>query len=104
MFILLPHVSFDYKLLYFIIPIIFFLQNTDLENKSTTYSILLSILMIPNAYFYFISDVSIGVIINPILILIISFLIIYENKENVSLKFGELYSNFKTLNSKTNRY
>jgi hypothetical protein len=104
MFILLPHVSFDYKLLYFIIPIVLFLQNKDLENKSTTYSILLSTLMIPNAYFYLISDVSIGVIINPILILTISFLIISENKKNISLKFGELYSNFKIkiLNSKTN--
>jgi len=104
MFILLPHVSFDYKLLYIIIPIILFLQDTHLENRSTTYAILLSILMIPNTYFYFISDISIGVIINPILILTISFLIIYENKKNISLKFGEFYANFKIKisNSQTN--
>jgi hypothetical protein len=104
MFILLPHVSFDYKLLYIIIPLILFLQNTHLENRSTIFSILLSLLMIPNSYFYFISDVSIGVIINPILILTISFLIIYENKKNIFFKFGELYSNFKIKisNSQTN--
>jgi hypothetical protein len=104
MFILLPHVSFDYKLLYIIIPIVLFLENSHLENRATLYAILLSLLIIPNSYFYFISDVSIGVIINPILILTIAFLIIYENKIKISLEISKFCSNFKIniFNSHTN--
>lgn len=90
MIILLPHVSFDYKLLYVIISIVLFLENAHLEKKSIIYSILFALLIIPNSYIYFISDVSIGVIINPILIIIITSLIIHENKKNIGIEIRKL--------------
>lgn len=90
MIILLPHVSFDYKLLYVIISIVLFLENAHLEKKSTIYAILFALLIIPNSYFYFISDVSVGVIINPILIMIITSLIIHENKQNIGIEIRKL--------------
>ena len=49
-------------------------MNTNLsfnkEINSKIYSILFAILIIPNSYFYIINDISIAVIINPIIIFI----------------------------------
>lgn len=80
LFVLLPYVSFDYKLLHLIVPMLLFLQNFSKEKFAVIYSVLFALIMIPNSYFYIIWDVSIGVLINPFIIIVISVFIILENK------------------------
>ena len=84
MTILLPHVSFDYKLLTILIAIILFINSSDFEKKSEFYSIAFAILILPNNYFYLNYDISIGVIINPIIMLLITYKILNENKEQIT--------------------
>jgi hypothetical protein len=90
MTILLPHVSFDYKLLTIIIAIILFIANSNKESNAKFYSILFAVLMIPNSYFYFANDISIGVVINPIVMLLITYKILTENKEQIRNKISML--------------
>ena len=97
MTILLPHVSFDYKLLTLMIAIILFINSSDKEKNSRFYAIAFAILIIPNSYFYFANDISIGVIINPIIMLLITYKILVENKNQIRNKIIMLKNN----NSKT---
>jgi hypothetical protein len=101
MTLLLPHVSFDYKLLHIIIAIILFVDNVNNERYSILYSILFALLIVPNSYFYIANDISIGVIINPIIMLLITFKIFYENKNLIKNRISILIN--KLSINKTNQ-
>jgi len=103
MTILLPHVSFDYKLLTIIIAIILFIENTSNEKNSKFYSVSFALLIIPNSYFYFANDISIGVIINPVIMLLITYKILVENKDIIRKAFLMLFKkNNSFINNQTN--
>jgi hypothetical protein len=76
--ILLPHVSFDYKLIHLLIPIILFLRDQHVTHFSNGYLVLFGIMLIPNNYLYIRGDISIAVIIYPIIITTLAILIIIE--------------------------
>ena len=97
MTILLPHVSFDYKLLTIIISILLFIKNSNNEKHSVFYAVLFAFLLIPNSYFYIFNDVSIGVIINPIILLIITFKIVYGNKDLIVNKVSIILNNKRII-------
>jgi hypothetical protein len=65
--LLLPPVSLDYKLLYIFLPLILFI-NEPPEVNDRKFSILFGLLLIPKAYWFLFSLVSISVILTPILI------------------------------------
>lgn len=73
---LCPYVSADYKLIHLYIPIALFV----IEEKRTTndllYSILFGVMLIPKAYYWFMYDVNVGVVINPLLMLIMGTIVI----------------------------
>lgn len=93
MFCLFPYVSADYKLIHFILPILFFLNDDSTYEKNKLkfnlfsfnidinyiYIILFSIILIPKNYRLFSIHIYDGVIIDPIVMIIFLFLFIIHN-------------------------
>lgn len=73
-------VSFDHKLLHFIIPCLLFISSKEYTAWSKVYCFLFGFLFIPKAFFYIAEESSIAVFINPLLIFCF---IYYFSKENV---------------------
>jgi hypothetical protein len=114
--LILPHISFDYKLLLILPSLILFLKD-EWDNKKFTYiiTILFGLLLIPKAYYYLeffkspatgIHDISISTILNPILICSIFTLIIVVDffslkwqliKSGVSEHFIEFKRNLRII-------
>jgi dolichol-phosphate mannosyltransferase len=65
--LLLTPVSFDYKLLHLILPMLLFI-NSPRSTQDRTLTILFGLLMIPKAWLFVHNDISIAVILNPMLI------------------------------------
>lgn len=82
--ILLPHVSFDYKLIFIYLPLISFLKETAKNKYDNVFTIGFAILLIPHNYLYIHKDISIAVIIYPVTIIIMLFLIFYKLSLNVT--------------------
>ena len=76
--ILFPHVSFDYKLIHLLIPIILFLRDQKVTSFSNVYLVLFGIMLIPNNYLYIRGDISIAVIVYPIIMTVLAVLVIVE--------------------------
>lgn len=76
--ILFPQVSFDYKLIHILIPIILFLQDESWTPFSKGYLVLFGIMLIPNNYLYIKGDISIAVIVYPIIMTTLAILVILE--------------------------
>lgn len=74
--LLFPHVSFDYKLIFIYIPLIAFLKESKSSGIDRLYSILFALLLIPHNYFYFYKDISVAVIIYPVILVIMSLFIL----------------------------
>lgn len=83
----IPPVSFDYRLLNLFIPLAFFINESKSSKFDFVYLLLFSLLLIPKNYFIIpaMTDrgLSVGVVINPLLILIFGFLIIKEGLSNI---------------------
>jgi len=80
--ILLPHNSNDYTLLYVFFPLILFINSTDTK-RSSLYAFLFGLLLIPLDYYYFKlpslpNDISISVLLYPIIMSLIIMLIIWD--------------------------
>ena len=75
--IALPNVSYDYKLLFLIIPMQQYFKNS--KNYSVLYTCIFGLLFIPKDFIILSGDVSISSIINPSLLF---YLFIYILKEN----------------------
>ena len=78
--ILFPHVSFDYKLIHLFIPLILFLQDKSWTPFCKKYLMLFGIMLIPNNYLYIKGDISVAVIINPIIMTALAILVIIERR------------------------
>lgn len=76
--LLLPHVSFDYKLIHLLIPIILFLRDQQATPFSNGYLVLFGIMLIPNNFLYIRGDISIAVIIYPMIMTTLAILVIIE--------------------------
>lgn len=83
--ILLPYISADYKMLYIFLPILIFIFNYN-GKFQIAYSILFGLALVPKSYYllalrsdsgYY--DITISSIVNPILLVILLFLVIYES-------------------------
>ncbi len=69
--ILLPFASGDYRLIYFFPPLLLFLSSKDKNIHDYHLTILFGLLLIPKNYFTLNIDQNIGMLINPIIIILI---------------------------------
>lgn len=85
-FLLLPYVTYDYKLIFLFIPIWMFMNKEEKSKSDLTYLILFALLFVPKNIMVNLplipgkdmSWLSLSAIVNPIIIIILSGLIIYE--------------------------
>ena len=93
-FNLLPYVSGDYRLIHLFLPLLLFVNSKERSRFDILYTILFGLLLIPKAYLVFkgirsdsgFSDVSISVVINPLLMIILTLTILYEGMRKRSLE------------------
>ena len=78
----LPVISYDYKLIHMLIPLLFFIRT---DEKIVPY--LITLLMIPKPYYFIFNDISVGVIINSsllfLLLAIAFFRIVLKNEKTM---------------------
>lgn len=74
---LLPYVSPDYKLLYFFIPLYLFINSRKKDRYDMIYIVLFALLLIPKSYLQGkTTDISISVILNPLIMMVLAGLVI----------------------------
>lgn len=76
--LLLPQVSFDYKLIHVFLPLLLFINCDKVSRFDSIYLLFFALLLIPKDYMIIRDDISIAVLINPFLMVLAIFLIIYE--------------------------
>ena len=84
--LLLPQVSFDYKMIHLLIPVTLFLREEKWNAYTKYFVIIFGLLFIPKAYVWLWEDINIGVIINPILLMLLPGLIVFERWPECRLK------------------
>ena len=85
-----PQVSFDYKLVHLLIPITLFLNRKNKTKSALCVASAFALLCIPKDYYLIRGDISIAVIINPLVIITLMLGLIYQG-----------YSQYKSLRSIT---
>ncbi len=80
MTLLLPQVSYDYKLVHLFIPLMLFVNHEEPAKYDQSLSLLFAFLLIPKDYYILGKDISIAVLINPALMLIIAGMIIFDRQ------------------------
>jgi len=94
--ILLPHVSYDYRLIHLLIPIILFLKDDSWTPFRNRYVVLFGIMLIPNNYLYIRGDISIAVFVFPIIMTVLAIFIIMESRCQQELNIPIMeHSDFK---------
>ena len=82
--LLLPHVSFDYKLILLFVPLILFINSNQRYKSDWFYMSVYALLLIPKSYYFLphfttnsgAQDIGIGVILNPFLMITMLIVII----------------------------
>ena len=83
MMILLPQVSYDYKLIHIFLPLLLFLGTETCSRFDKAYAVLFGLLLIPKDYYYLINDISINGILNSLLMLaFIGFIVADKRQES----------------------
>ena len=83
--IFFPFVAGDYKLLNLYIPMWLFLNSEERSGADLLYTILFALLLIPKAYYPIKDDISISVILNPLILFIFLLSMIAIGLRNVSV-------------------
>jgi len=78
LFISLPQISFDYKLVNLFLPLILFIKSEEETKFTPYYALIFGLLLIPKDYYVIAVDVTTAVIINPLLMLSMIILILTE--------------------------
>ncbi len=110
--IILPHISFDYKLIHLLFCLYLFINETKSEIDSKlnykTITVIFGLLLVPKSYFYFSkiittttakNDVPMGTLFNPLLMMLLCYMIIksgLKNYEKSKFKF-ELQEHFQAI-------
>lgn len=76
--LLLPHVSFDYRLIHLLLPVGLFLASNTPDRFGSLYGALWGALLIPKAYVFLVGFVSIGCVINPLIMTVLLGLIVAD--------------------------
>ena len=87
-FILLPQISYDYKLISVFIPMVLFINSDEVSKYNKYYTILFGLLLIPKDYIIIVNDLSVSSVFNPLIILSLILLIVVDAvKTGERLKF-----------------
>jgi hypothetical protein len=88
--ILLPFVSADYRLLHVFFPLFMFINSNERGRYATFYAVIFALLLIPKDYYHLhlhnVQDASIQIILNPLIMLSMMLLIIFEGLQPKSTK------------------
>ena len=90
--LLFPQISADYKLIHIYIPLLLFVNASQGKKYDLFYTIMFSLLMIPKDYYLLYSvlsdsgkyDISVGVLINPMIMIVMMFFIIITGIKSTS--------------------
>jgi hypothetical protein len=82
--IFFPFVTADYRLLNIYIPMWLFLNSKEESGADLLYSVLFALLLVPKAYYFIKGDISISVMINPLIIFLFLFTVIATGLHNVT--------------------
>lgn len=99
--ILFPFVTADYRLIMLFIPLWMFLNSKQLSKYNNFYAVLFGLLLIPKDYYIIRNNISISVIINPLLISIFTIFLLCDgssteleqNSEKLKKAKGKLKKN-----------
>jgi hypothetical protein len=82
---LLPYVSGDYKLMYFYIPLVMFINNNKPQKMDWLYALLLGLLFIPKNYInlFMVPEANISILLNPLIMIILCVLVIVPKKRSL---------------------
>jgi hypothetical protein len=84
--ILLPFVSADYRLLHVFFPLFMFINSKERGRYATFYAVMFALLLIPKDYYHLhlhnVQDVSIQIILNPLIMAGMILLIIWEGLQS----------------------
>jgi hypothetical protein len=78
MMLLLPQVTFDYKMIHLYIALMLFLNSHKQSQHEMLYAILFGLILIPKDYLIIQPDISIAVFLNPLLMLMIAGIILLD--------------------------
>ncbi len=84
MMILLPQISYDYKLIHLFIPLLLFLGCIRRSRFDFVYSLLFGALLIPKDYYYFLADISINGVLNSLLMVMLIGIIVVDKTQDKS--------------------
>ncbi len=84
LYISLPQISFDYKLISISIPLVLFITSTEVSKFNPYYAVLFGLILIPKDYYVIVVDITSNIIINPVLIFLLILLILTD-----TLKFSK---------------
>lgn len=76
--LIFPNVSFDYRLIFLFIPLVYFFREGTDSKFRNLYLLLFSLLLVPHNYIYLYWDISTGVLIYPTLMVLILGLIFFD--------------------------
>lgn len=89
MVLLIPPVSFDYKLIHLLIPTLLFLRANEPWRKpgwSLFYTVGFGLLLIPKSYLYLVGNISINIVLNPLIMLLMMSGFFIEAKQRSAAK------------------
>ncbi|MFH1281307.1 MAG: hypothetical protein ABIH91_01120, partial [Candidatus Omnitrophota bacterium] len=76
--LLLPQISFGYRMILLFIPMFLFINDATTGKNSRYYAIFFALLLVPKNYCFVFANVSIMSIINPIIMIIFIIMIMVE--------------------------
>lgn len=76
--LVLPQISFDYKLILLMIPVPMFLSKESASRLDRTLVIVFGLLLIPKSYIWLAADITVSVILTPLLLTILAGLVIAD--------------------------
>ena len=79
--ILFPYVSADYRLLHIYFPMLFFINSNFQSNYTKYFMIIFGLLLVPKGYYHlpFCNEATIQVVLNPLIMVIAMFMIIWDD-------------------------
>lgn len=83
---LLPHVSYDYKLIFILIPIMAFITSKDQSRFDLIYATLFGLMIVPKTFWIIAGEgpdsIWVGSLLNPLILTLFSFLIISDQSSD----------------------
>jgi len=78
-FLVAPQVSFDYKLIHVLIPLTLYLERADTTNGAVFFATAFALLCVPKDYVLVRGDISVAVFINPLIMMGVISVLIYQD-------------------------